>query len=155
MYTVITPPPRETTHTPQGDGNYLINCFIASVVRNNPHPARGRKLLPDRVTLVVLGNNLHPARGRKLSHLPSCSIRRLKQPTPRKGTETVVLISSIVFASETTHTPQGDGNIFPHHIHAVAEKQPTPRKGTETLVVCVLVVSVLETTHTPQGDGNP
>ena len=57
--------------------------------------------------------------------------------------------------AETTHTPQGDGNIE-HFVLALHhnQKQPTPRKGTETPHVVDLGVLVAETTHTPQGDGN-
>ena len=34
----------ETTHTPQGDGNALSTIQSPQSYRNNPHPARGRKL---------------------------------------------------------------------------------------------------------------
>ena len=79
-----------------------------------------------------------------------------KQPTPRKGTETDIIdafgllnrnnphpargrkrVIHSPFSSffiETTHTPQGDGNISfsPWISIRSASKQPTPRKGTET-----------------------
>ena len=79
----------------------------------------------------------------------------MKQPTPRKGTETPYIVA--------------------HRL--LIPKQPTPRKGTETARACELVMPVVrnnphpargrklvqqtivalnhETTHTPQGDGNP
>ena len=144
-------------------------------------------------------NNPHPARGRKLLHFPDSSSFAWKQPTPRKGTETCVCVllgyahirnnphpargrklwilaglASLI--AETTHTPQGDGNqdggdnlalgrkqptprkgteTQPFCLANVAsEKQPTPRKGTETLSPPVHVRASAETTHTPQGDGN-
>ena len=56
----------------------------------------------------------------------------MKQPTPRKGTETTTSSKAILIMVETTHTPQGDGN------NAQSCFRP----------------AVLETTHTPQGDGN-
>ena len=55
----------ETTHTPQGDGNLSMRPIMERRIRNNPHPARGRK------------RRVRSAAG---------SVR--KQPTPRKGTET-------------------------------------------------------------------
>ena len=56
---------------------------------------------------------------------------------------------------ETTHTPQGDGN--PRYMNpcCVFLKQPTPRKGTETHKIPSPGTRDEETTHTPQGDGNP
>ena len=79
--------------------------------------------------------------------------------------------------SETTHTPQGDGNLFDVHAFLRTRKQPTPRKGTETAYCSRMFGLSLkqppprkgtetfrpancrrtqpETTHTPQGDGNP
>ena len=106
---ILLPPP-ETTHTPQGDGNSARSLQNSSFYRNNPHPARGRKPLI--------------ARG------AACTLR--KQPTPRKGTETAGALGLFYCQPETTHTPQGDGNR-----------------------ICGTVTGVeKETTHTPQGDGN-
>ena len=34
----------ETTHTPLGDGNASRSVLYTRFTRNNPHPARGRKL---------------------------------------------------------------------------------------------------------------
>ena len=61
-----------------------------------------------------------------------------KQPTPRKGTETLPLASMQFKACETTHTPQGDGNRFYKFHHEFITKQPTPRKGTETHIFSIL-----------------
>ena len=81
-----------------------------------------------------------------------------------------------VLCIETTHTPQGDGNIL-NRIQNVCKKetaltpqgdgngqdneqgkndrkQPTPRKGTETYRLVYRWMLTPETTHTPQGDGN-
>ena len=57
---------------------------------------------------------------------------REKQPTPRKGTETHRTLQLTLPITETTHTPQGDGN-------DISGNYERP---------CA------ETTHTPQGDGN-
>ena len=100
--------------------------------RNNPHPARGRKPGNEILALVVFGNNPHPARGRKPHFVTPCTALcaetthtpqgdgnsngiaspislHMKQPTPRKGTET----------PSCAKAPQN------------SPKQPTPRKGTE------------------------
>ena len=143
----------ETTHTPQGDGNRLAPLMGLYKLRNNPHPARGRKPPPGREAHQPL----------ETTHTPQgdgnwCfSVNRrysAKQPTPRKGTETTFsrpldcpfqetthtpqgdgnsrgMILTVPI-SETTHTPQGDGNLFDVHAFLRTRKQPTPRKGTET-----------------------
>ena len=55
---------------------------------------------------------------------------------------------------ETTHTPQGDGNMPSAAFLEITAKQPTPRKGTETILSFHPFTLFFETTHTPQGDGN-
>ena len=122
----------ETTHTPQGDGNpdrlnwwipgrrnnphpargrkLRLCCSGAIVDRNNPHPARGRKQRLAGESSGYNGNNPHPARGRKPRDRNRTGIFCKKQPTPRKGTETCRVRSAA-------------GSV---------RKQPTPRKGTET-----------------------
>ena len=123
---------RETTHTPQGDGNLAPQRSKHFAARNNPHPARGRKRLQCPCFADNTRNNPHPARGRK----------------PRPTT-------SSVFWMETTHTPQGDGNhklrcSFPRW----SRNNPHPARGRKLLIGASLVCVVAETTHTPQGDGN-
>ena len=79
--------------------------------RNNPHPARGRKLQRRLAADVFLRNNSHPARGRKLTPLRANADQNRKQPTPRKGTETFVGQKyGLAKFLETIYTPQGDGN---------------------------------------------
>ena len=101
----------ETTHTPQGDGNIAVCNAMLEDSGNNPHPARGRKLIsfvksvsqfqkqptprkgaetkPHPVQIRrSYGNNLHPARGRKRHQRTHGPPGKLKQPTPHKGTET-------------------------------------------------------------------
>ena len=167
---------RETTHTPQGDGNSQSPPSGASACRNNPHPARGRKRRRSRSVLLPTGNNPHPARGRKLLKNPLllCKIsgnnphpaRGRKQPgrhdfgnkretthTPQgDGNSSTMTLYWV--GAETTHTPQGDGNLFDVHAFLRTRKQPTPRKGTETDRPRDRCCRVPETTHTPQGDGN-
>ena len=58
----------ETTYTPQGDGNIPAAINDRILLRNNLHPARGRKRFCfDFFFFKFHGNNLHPARGRKLA----------------------------------------------------------------------------------------
>ena len=99
----------ETTHTPQGDGNrWSLNQSRTDF--ETTHTPQG-----DGNGLIFMRNQL-----------------QLKQPTPRKGTETESPASRSTLPLETTHTPQGDGN--PHPLtHSVYLR---------------------ETAHTPQGDGN-
>ena len=73
-----------------------------------------------------------PRKGTETCHNSNTSMILWKQPTPRKGTETTTSSKAILIMVETTHTPQGDGN------NAQSCFRP----------------AVLETTHTPQGDGN-
>ena len=144
--------------------------------RNNPHPARGRKLVCPLYRIPHTGNNPHPARGRK-----RCTDRHVfrgdrNNPHPARGRKQTHIIFNINFF-ETTHTPQGDGNLFfmicsPFFIETThtpqgdgnplhclpcpteRKKQPTPRKGTETVLLRKIDDADVETTHTPQGDGN-
>ena len=60
----------------------------------------------------------------------SYSFRFLKQPTPRKGTETNSSNCFLFSLCETTHTPQGDGNSgYWQASHRLSQKQPTPARG--------------------------
>ena len=149
------PADRETTHTPQGDGNLLrepsdirldekqptprkgtetfdLRSGIVVKNGNNPHPARGRKLPGCTALRDGGGNNPHPARGRKrlIRHLKSDTIGN--NPHPARGRKQ--LRDAVDPADvETTHTPQGDGNSgHKNRSSSFPRKQPTPRKGTET-----------------------
>ena len=52
------------------------------------------------------------------------------QPTPRKGTETLIGVIPFNFFVITTHTPQGDGNRFViSKVRAVADYNPHPARG--------------------------
>ena len=104
---------RETTHTPQGDGNSFISRMDSSrMIGNNPHPARGRKH-------QLLALDLHPV-CLETTHTPQGDGNYVaailfissswKQPTPRKGTE-------------TGSSPRKSSAPW---------KQPTPRQGTKT-----------------------
>ena len=151
-------------------------CICCGVVRKQPTPRKGTETALQGRQAAGCRNNPHPARGRKpcrrprrktsgceTTHTPQGDVnwcfsvnRRYsaKQPTPRKGTETLHRMCSACGA---------------------ASKQPTPRKGTETFrdarMLChcgnnphpargrkpkfvILLPSYYETTHTPQGDGN-
>ena len=100
----------ETTHTPQGDGNALTALSLHGTIWKQPTPRKGTETAPS------------------LAKTP----RDRKQPTPRKGTETPDLLPVAHLHVETTHTPQGDGNLHPAGKPINHSKQPTPRKGTET-----------------------
>ena len=101
----------ETTHTPQGDGNFLFLLFIVRTIGNNPHPARGRKPVRSR-SFLSMSETTHTPQGDG-NDFPG----RLCYHT----------------CAETTHTPQGDGNYFSGCHLGFWRKQPTPRKGTETM----------------------
>ena len=100
--------------------------------RNNPHPARGRKPFQYPHTTIHY-ETTHTPQGDGNAARIKRSMRRKKQPTPRKGTETLDHWNMCGPCHETTHTPQGDGN------------SSTVRYGMQKRS---------ETTHTPQGDGN-
>ena len=81
-------------------------------------------------------NNPHPARGRKLVHQPDGFVKNdWKQPTPRKGTETSASRpgSPSGLPRNNPHPARGrkPSRIYPTILLATW-KQPTPRKGTET-----------------------
>ena len=78
--------------------------------RNNPHPARGRKLFIAQLQPLIVEETTHTPQGDGNS---ACCNRG-------DG------------AAETTHTPQGDGNPSSRYMCFSSSKQPTPRKGTET-----------------------
>ena len=105
--------------------------FLALTGRNNPHPARGRKPPRPSRSHASERNNPHPARGRK-----------------RYGG------NGMISPSETTHTPQGDGNspIPPRRID-LWRNNPHPARGRKRTALPP-APRRYETTHTPQGDGN-
>ena len=81
------------------------------------------------------GNNPHPARGRKLTPLRANADQNRKQPTPRKGTETVL--------KRYTFTRRNGNN-------------PHPARGRKlSRIAADKFITIEETTHTPQGDGKP
>ena len=144
----------ETTHTPQGDGNLLYAGRFFGVFGNNPHPARGRKPLAYVRTFLTPRNNPHPARGRKLPAPLPRSSQRGNNPHPARGRKPLIARGGGSALTETTHTPQGDGNrLAPlmglyklrNNPHPARGRKPPPGREAH---------QPLETTHTPQGDGN-
>ena len=117
----------------KGTETACIAILRICLLRNNLHPARGRKRRSLWLRPNSARNNLHPARGRKL-----CA-----------------LASDVRDSDETIYTPQGDGNRL-HYRHSTNYhwKQSTPRKGTETLACLFTCQCARETIYTPQGDGN-
>ena len=80
--------------------------------RNNPHPARGRKLGKHFKTYEHTVETIH---------------------TPQGDENAVIFSSATVFIKETIHTPQGDENSGLMGLaHLIFMKQSTPRKGTKT-----------------------
>ncbi len=87
----------------------------------------GRRISADK------GNNPHPARGRKHHRRTGYCRNRRNNPHPARGRKQVRHRPGIRPLIETTHTPQGDGNLMgSSHDISSSQKQPTPRKGTET-----------------------
>ena len=147
----------ETTHTPQGDGNFSVKLVMLILhSRNNLHPARGRKLsfecacnlrfvkIPRKGTetppcmcrtLSTNRNTPYPVRGRKL--LPRLErIRKMqKQLTPRRGTETDFRTGNKYLSLLKQPTPRkGTESLLSKDIQCPKSKQPTPRKRTETFL---------------------
>ena len=88
----------------------LLEVIIINV-KKRPTPRKGTETaLTVSISGPPIGNNPHPARGRK--------------PLIARGGGSAL--------TETTHTPQGDGNS----------------------VLYAIISGLEETTHTPQGDGN-
>ena len=80
----------------------------------------------------------------------------LKQPTPRKGTETSICAALLIQFMKQPTPRKGTETLRPNGANISPRKQPTPRKGTETPSQSLEIHSLAaETTHTPQGDGNP
>ena len=75
----------ETTHTPQGDGNALSTIQSPQSYRNNPHPARGRKLADLQLAGRDDLKHLHPARGRKHPLYVLVEIRHRNTSHPARG----------------------------------------------------------------------
>ena len=96
----------ETTHTPQGDGNKAGHIQIRLYLETT-HTPQG-------------DGNCHRQR--------VAAIQR-KQPTPRKGTETRLLVGMSLGVLETTHTPQGDGKPFVFTLQKLLEKPFTSPTG--------------------------
>ena len=121
---------RETTHTPQGDGNKALEilkfCNVDEILftpqgdGNSHHSGR---------MLIKTGNNPHPARGRKLGWcLLGLRGAAWKQPTPRKGTET----------RHTLRRRQSSNR----------RNNPHPARGRKT--ICVYIAEIGgETIHIP------
>ena len=123
----------ETTHTPQGDGNLGLHDDMLSLYETTHTPqGDGNKYHFPR-TLWHPRNNPHPARGRKRRLAVIWVMPLQKQPTPRKGTETILLSSYY-----------GEGG----------RNNPHPARGRKPRAIRISSISE-ETTHTPQGDGNP
>lgn len=145
-------------------------------LRNNPHPARGRKRISFRgvmnfeetihapqgdgifaVSIIakqIRRNNLLPARGRKLGLLVVCFDNSRINMHPVRGRKLVAKMLVFAYFAETIHTPQGDGNKrkFGSNSNSL-KKQLTPREGTKVGGRQCLFHSSLKQL-TPQGDGN-
>ena len=138
------PTPRKGTET------FCIFVIGIADSRNNPHPARGRKHNYSPFFICYRGNNPHPARGRKLQGLAICEkLCHRNNPHPARGRKPLIARGGGSALTETTHTPQGDGNL--DGIEPVADlgrNNPHPARGRKT--ICVHIAEIVgETIHIP------
>ena len=96
---------KETTHTPQGDGNFFAVVVFFFRRGNNPHPARGRKhfLVPPKMFFVWETTHTPQGDGNSaFSVLVGLNVRN--NPHPARERKTIcVYIAEIV--GETIHIP--------------------------------------------------
>ena len=149
----MLPSPGNNPHPARGRKLPFAVYFAGHPAGNNPHPARGRKQLSIIIIPMLARNNPHPARGRKLPLRDLLSFFSETTHTPQ-GDGNPLRAFRLQKTKETTHTPQGDGNLFDVHAFLRTRKQPTPRKETETTSCVAHFRDGVETPHTPQGDGN-
>ena len=147
----------ETTHTPQGDGNSISSLIQSGCLQETTHTPQGDGNNNARMSLLLSSrNNPHPARGRKPLMARGAACTLMKQPTPRKGTETHITPPPRVSRRNNPHPARGRKPLrAPIHCPAIRNnphpargrkliswslvnssplKQPTPRKGTETQI---------------------
>ena len=99
----------ETTHTPQGDGNYHSPCTLQDIQPETTHTPQGDGNHCTTANISKSSETTHTPQGDG-----NCGLPITRHPL-----------------RETTHTPQGDGNAFRCFLLLSLPKQPTPRKGTE------------------------
>ena len=122
---------RNNLHPTRGR-KHIIQCVIAVSVGNNSHPVRGRKLFHFLHSSISLRNNLHPIRERKLKKFHLCHNMTSETTYTPQGDGNPVTLTPVTTLSETTYTSQGDGN----------KSHP------------LFIALQTETTYTPQGDEN-
>ena len=122
---------RETTHTPQGDGNRGI-IQSESNPRETTHTPQGDGNLGDMLQMIK---------------------SEQKQPTPRKGTETLIPFVCFIFVTKQPTPRKGTETQAPRDRQAVERNNPHPARGRKLLDHDRSLLRC-ETTHTPQGDGN-
>ena len=151
----------ETTYTPSGDENTDVvpDCF--SVIGNNLHPVRGRKLLTritwlrfhsettyapsgDENALKALNivfffrNNLHPVRGRKRYRTSSNTQHIFETTYTPPGDENpfkTIFFIVISFLRNNLHPVRGRKLLSSFPRAVFQKKQLTPRQGTKTLTL--------------------
>ena len=92
----------ETIYTPQGDGNSFSSSANLPSVRNNLHPARGRKLADYEEESQKRAETIYTPQGDgNFAPLQAMSVILTKQSTPRKGTETgyTIVIPQIIIGN--------------------------------------------------------
>lgn len=120
-----------------------------------PVEIKQMQLTIPRRCCILLPKQLTPRKGTETAWSRPCSPCPGKQLTPRKGTVTPSTRANLASTIETTHTPQGDGNMVRVIMGflAIVLKHITPRKGTVTRPApCMCPRRSHETTYTPQGD---
>ena len=121
----------ETTHTPQGDGNHGLSNRHYDF-RETTHTPQGEgNPSKSEVRACLFRNNPHPARGRKLRKMQGRAARRSKQPTPRKGTETAIASRAVSYPIWKQPTPRKrtETRSPPHAQTTACGNNPHPARG--------------------------
>ena len=139
----------ETTHTPQGDGNPLSCRPRSCNFRNNPHPARGRKLGVSQLVFVFHWKQPTPRKGTETCSSSSFCFLHQKQPTPRKGTETAFAAFKLSVSNRNNpHPARGRKPSPPAPRPSSPGNNPHPARGRKT--ICVHIAEIVgETIHIP------
>ena len=130
----------ETTHTPQGDGNQVASTqqFLLATWKQ-PAPRKGTETFRRSCSACPRRgrNNPHPARGRKLADLQLAGRDDLKHLHPQ-GDGNAMTMSFHSISLEPIYTPQGDGNTpFMYLSKYVTETLHTPQGDRKPCHCCI------------------
>ena len=134
---------RETTPTPQGDGNFSF-CVVPSFASpKQPPPRKGTVTTSSPARTITNKKQPPPRKGTVTPTLNGLTPHWTKQPPPRKGTVTGRYVGPRrAPGDETTPTPQGDGNCCAEraNVCACCGNNPHPARGRELGVLVVELV---------------